>query len=357
MADNNGSFNRYSHVRISLKPHYYFNNDQHNGNQLTTENAIFVLNEIAEKLNIKNYAKLKPTALDFGVNLIPEENDSKDIVTQTLYYKKKPLLFPHSHLPFYKTTFPMGSSPTIGIKMYHKGLQYAQFIHENTLRYETAFKTSRKLESQFGIKTFADLFQFDLYGQLSHYLSNTWQYLLILDEVSENNDLFNPNYYEEKRHFRNGLSIARKEYYKQYGYLRNELKKLLDYALEENNRKMQIPTLIDSLNLHNIEENDIVGICTQQNKVCDVTGIDISMQKDSSKNLFDTGVEFYFYNHPEVYQKLVSKYLTRTKRNADLQTQFRDIAHNIRNAKSNKIHNRKRFEQRNYHPNQLQFQF
>ena len=55
--------------------------------------------------------------------------------------------------------------------------------------------------------------------------------------------------------------------------------------------------------------------------------------------------------------KLKEKYLTNEKKETNLKTQFYYLAHCIRNVKTNIVHNRKRFENRNYNPNQLQFNF
>ena len=55
--------------------------------------------------------------------------------------------------------------------------------------------------------------------------------------------------------------------------------------------------------------------------------------------------------------KLKEKYLNPEKWGVELMDQFYYIAHNVRNEFYNKIHNRKRFEQRNYPKQQLQFNF
>jgi hypothetical protein len=38
---------------------------------------------------------------------------------------------------------------------------------------------------------------------------DSWEYILILDEISKEKEINNPNYYEDKRHFRNGISKAK----------------------------------------------------------------------------------------------------------------------------------------------------
>ena len=81
------------------------------------------------------------------------------------------------------------------------------------------------------------------------------------------------------------------------------------------------------------------------------------MQKKTSKYLCSAGLKYYKENDPETYQKLKEKFLTREKWHLDLPEQFYFIAHNIRNTKTNEYHNRKKFIERNYNVNQLQFNF
>ena len=60
---------------------------------------------------------------------------------------------------------------------------------------------------------------------------------------------------------------------------------------------------------------------------------------------------------PKIFNNLCYQYLTKNKRNIDIDKQIYYIAHNIRNTLTNQYHNRKKFEQRNYPDNQLRFDF
>ena len=73
----------------------------------------------------------------------------------------------------------------------------------------------------------------DILKSVSNYLLKSWNHVLLLDEISEENEINNPNHYEDKRHFRNGISNAKKEYYKTYGNYHREIKKLLEYTIKE----------------------------------------------------------------------------------------------------------------------------
>jgi hypothetical protein len=70
--------------------------------------------------------------------------------------------------------------------------------------------------------------------------------------------------------------------------------------------------------------------------VCQVTNIDISMQKDNSILLSHTGLKHYFKNDKKVFEQIKRRYLSKRWSSADFDTQVKEIAHNIRNANSNK---------------------
>jgi len=76
-----------------------------------------------------------------------------------------------------------------------------------------------------------------------------------------------------------------------------------------------------------------------------------------SKYLCFAGLKYYRENKIELYKDLEKKYLSEKMKVQKIEKQMYYIAHNIRNSKTNSFHNQKRFEKRNYNPNQLQFQF
>ena len=359
--DINNSFIGYRKLDFKLKPHYYFNSDRHNGNMMTINQTIEVLNDIFNKLNIANPTNITSTTLENGLNIIPDMYDAKHIVTQSLYFKTKPLVKVRQDWAYYKTTREYKKNPTIYAKLYHKGedknfaQKYPDEVHPNTFRYELGNSTNNKLIKEFGVNSFKDLFNVDTHARIAEYLLKNWDYVMLLDEINEYSDITNPNYYEDRRHFRNGLNDARKEYYKSHGIWHKEIKRLIEYTQEQQFEKMQIRTLIDSWNLHNDTENDIVQICTE--KKCVITGLNISMQKDDSQFLCFGGLRYYFENNHKIYEELKRIYLRVDKYNLMLEERFYYIAHNIRNTFTNEIHNRRKFEQRNYPKHQLQFQF
>jgi hypothetical protein len=77
-------------------------------------------------------------------------------------------------------------------------------------------------------------------------------------------------------------------------------------------------------------------------KRCPVTGLDISMQPTNSKFLSYTGVKWYYEHDYSTYKKILAHRLHSQWLNKELDLQFREIAHNIRNSDSNPRNNAKR---------------
>lgn len=94
-------------------------------------------------------------------------------------------------------------------------------------------------------------------------------------------------------------------------------------------------------------ENDtlLYSIYSRQSKVrsrtCPVTGLDISMQRGSSKFLCTTGIKFYKNTDSVVWDVLKSR-LTERWIHSSEQIQVREIHHSIRNQYFNQKHNTRR---------------
>ena len=77
-------------------------------------------------------------------------------------------------------------------------------------------------------------------------------------------------------------------------------------------------------------------------KYCPVTGLDISMQPKNSKFLSYTGVRWYYENEFDTFKKVLAPRIQNKWLNKEMELQFREIAHSIRNTDSNPRNNAKR---------------
>lgn len=100
----------------------------------------------------------------------------------------------------------------------------------------------------------------------------------------------------------------------------------------------------------NIEGNNtLINYENSEIKTCEITGLDISMQKDCSMMLSEVGIRYYRENYFFLYKKIIEKHLTKRWVNSDFKIQYYHIAHNIRDVKRNRELKQKRL----YSDNQL----
>lgn len=87
--------------------------------------------------------------------------------------------------------------------------------------------------------------------------------------------------------------------------LKSELLKLLDYEREQFNQLSEIPSR-EQFNHSNIGLNNT----RLEDRICPVTGMDISMQKEGSKLLSNTGLKHLEKTKPKEFKRLQSILLT-----------------------------------------------
>lgn len=374
----------YSSLHIVISPHYHFNNYLHNGNDFTPQQCIKTLIEILQYISIKphDFDALKVVNIEFGLNIIPEI-DIQNLINNILYYKKTPFKIPEPKNQFSKRS---DNTKNKYLKAYAKGLQFAdspQFrINLNTFRFEVKSKKSFNIK-KYGIDDVTDLLKIEIYQRLGQELLNEWDNVLLTnvtpdfstlkpDEVRFIKQANKPNFWKGLiSEHRNKFGNEKRKYYKILtgkNNLHTQIKGQFIDKLISLSKGAYLPseTLVNIKKQCFRKEPPILikgqfAPPQQLNRLCLVTGLSISMQKKTSKYLCSAGLKYYKENEPETYQRLKEKYLTTEKWNLDLTEQIYFIAHNIRNTKTNPNHNprysRKRFEIRNYPPDQLQFNF
>ncbi|HAF28097.1 MAG TPA: hypothetical protein DCG75_03520 [Bacteroidales bacterium] len=91
-----------------------------------------------------------------------------------------------------------------------------------------------------------------------------------------------------------------------------------------------------------IHPKDLKPLLTNPIKRCPVTGLDISMQAKNSKFITVSGIKWYYRYEREIYYQFLAIRLNESSVKKDIETQFRLIAHSIRNAESNPRNNTRR---------------
>ncbi|WP_312206097.1 hypothetical protein [Epilithonimonas hominis] len=383
-AVENGKVVGFCHLEINVSPHYHFNQYRHNGNDFTPLQAISTISDILTYLDVKQreYNELNVCNIEFGLNIIPDV-DTKDLINGLYFYKKTPFTIPDTKKPYFKKT---DATTYKQIKAYAKGLQFLEFpkygINPNTFRFEVKSKQAKNI-CKYGINTATDLLNLESYNRLGQVLLDEWEQVLLINLGLKSNEL-NALKRDEVLFVKNVKSIdfwsglyrvkfARcKDKYHLILGKKNNLHHLIKlqiidklFDLQNVTNSTQKTTINRGILKNDKTTSQLINLENvtdlQNNKVCLVTNLDISMQKKGSKFLCVKGLKYYKENQPETYQKLTEKYLTEKQKGKSFDRQNYFIAHNIRNAKTNLQHNpkysRQRFEKRNYNPNQLQFNF
>lgn len=367
----NLDFTRYENrLEIDGSLHKLFNNGLHNANDFTVFDCIKTINKFCLQFGISPEL-CHVNNLEFGVNVTAPGNVS-DLVKWLRFHHRNPFIkYPKLEQCYFAGT------DYFGVKAYNKTLQFPQYA--NLFRFEGKTRQSKYLVSK-GIKTLKDLTAPDIYRLLSDVILSEWANVLIFDKRTKKGVKFcNTDFWEEIINYnhRNTFTNTKKKYYKLLG--RNGVQNLIYRAIEKKLTLLNEcanSTVYERENLLKPEtekgiktQNSFVQIPTivkvennQQpeptiSRICLVTGLDISMQKKGSEFICSAGLKYYKENDRKIYQRLKEKYLTRKKWSLDLPEQFYFIAHNVRNKFFNGIHSRKRFEVRNYPPDQLQFNF
>jgi len=395
-------------LEILFKPHYYFNDNLHNANEFKIIDCINILQQVQKSINI-DLNVFKVVNIEFGINVqspILIENlitylayhEKNEFVTDTQYrYSKKS----------YKAN-PNGTANTYKIiKAYAKGLQYPDFCDINTFRFEVKSKQSKYIH-RLGINTANDLKTPFAYFNMVNFLEHEFSEVLILD-CSTNFETLNPKeqkkievysnpmqWYKFKNLNRNSFSKNKKIYHDLINKVETNLKKQLEKiifdklenikkganstpeinnfcndAIFEVKKYCAYSTPLTTKNPNELKKqfcinkpfenikkgaNSTILILEYAPKdkeviKCKITGLNISMQKDNSFLISHAGLKFYYQNDFRTFEKIKQKYLSKIWYDAKLETQIKEIAHNIRNTISNQRIKQKRL----YQPQQVNF--
>lgn len=345
----NLTINIYESGKVVIKGslHKFWNNGIHNYNDFHLTNVLNIVDEWVDLFGTE-ILNAKIDNIEFGVNIKPP--------IQTAEILRNVLL--HKRVEFKTGTFKNSNYKECEhkhfyIKIYDKALQYNQL--ENNLRIECKYIRMVEL-NRLGIYSFKDLRKLEIYPELECILIKKWNEVLFIDETIKRkglkekqrdslNNYLNPNYW---------LKIAKNETYK---YNKEEIKYKNIVSKFSDNLQFQISNLINEkwqklTENFKIEKKELAKInhsyiglnIAKTSKSCLITGLPIDMQKEESKFLCTTGVEYYFNNHKDLYFELLYPRLSKRWYNSDQKKQFTEIAHSIRNEYYNPIHNKDRIE-------------
>jgi hypothetical protein len=352
---------------ILFKPHYYFNDNLHNANDFKIVDCINVLNEFKNTFNIE-LTNLKVVNIEFGLNVI-SPIDIKDLIRFLAYHERNEFRT-DTGLAYSKKSSSIDKYGKTNdykiIKAYAKGIHFPNHCNFDTFRFEIKSKQSKYINT-LNVFNLKDLLNSEVYDEMIKTIIKEFKEVLILDcssslyklnpkEQKKINEFLNPLYwYKIINQNRNSFSKNKKIYYNLIGKIENNLKSQLEKIIFDKLKLLKEGAISTSLQEYKkgADSNIIYSrICTNnKTSICNVTGLDISMQKDNSILLSHTGLKYYHHMDKKIFEQIKRKYLSKVWFNSDFQTQIKEIAHNIRNTKSNQSIKQNRI----YQPEQLNF--
>jgi hypothetical protein len=329
--------NRRATIEGSL--HKYWNNGAHNFNDFGINEIAEVRKDLKEIFNI-DFENCILKQLEIGINILPPV-PTKQILRYCLLHKTNEL----------KSTYTKDEGNYIQtknqrhfIKLYDKRIHYQNKgfeIDNDIFRIEKKYSKMIELNRK-GIYNLNDLINYDL----SHFkdeLLKLWNSVLfydwtLLDSTKYKHTYSNKIYWLE----------LLENHYENFKYHKKNLHSIVNK--NPDNIKKQIAELIskkvDLLNCNTTEINPlhirlktVVSQPTKTDKnksICLVTGLNISMQKTNSILLSHTGIRYYQKTDIKVYNEIKRKHLSTKWNDANIETQIKELAHNIRTVNNNR---------------------
>lgn len=204
----NGKLEGFRHVDFCFSPHYIFNGNLHNGNDLKVTDCIKIIEDTFKHLGFvkEDLDHFKVINLEYGLNLLidrPIQNIIDGILfTSTRRFKTRQ----------YSTNKISDTTNYKEVKAYGKGAQFLNFpqynIHPDTFRFEVRSKQTKNIK-KLGIETVADLVKPTIYKNLFQSIINEWELILITNETDE----VSLNKWNRNATIRNKLNNEKKKYY------------------------------------------------------------------------------------------------------------------------------------------------
>lgn len=331
-------------VLIKGSLHKFMNNGIHNYNDFYLSDINFVIEQFAEVFG-KEILTAKIENMEFGLNIEPPIK-ANNVLSNILYHKRNEF----KTGTFRNSNYKEAEHQRYYVKVYDKAKQYDRL--KEILRVECKYVKMVDL-NMIGIYNLADLKKPEIYPELLTILTNNWKQVLFVDETIKISQL-SVKWQKKLYDFQNPLYWKKLADNKKQSYLFNkelaryrELIKKHSDNIQEQIKELIIQkwqNLTDISTSEKIESAKInplyIGLnIAKTPKRCLVTGLDISMQKDSSMFLFITGVQYYFENYKDIYLAVLYPRLSEGWKNQPLKVQFKEIAHSIRNEHNNPKHN------------------
>jgi hypothetical protein len=347
-------------LKINFLPHYYYNDNLHNANDFTVKDCINIILEFKNTFAI-DWEQLKIINVEFGINILSPV-DIKDLITFLTYHNQNEFIrdiqYPYSKKSYLINKRSERPNDYKFLKAYAKGIQFPEYCDINKFRFEIGSHQSKYI-NKLGIFNINDLLKTNIYEIFSENIILEFSKILLLDDKTDLSNLtekeqsqfrqyLNPNFWYriKQDNQRNRFNKEKTKYNKLLDKTGNHIKKQLEKIIFEKLEYLKSGAVsTPHINIKSGAVSSIIynGISTQnKTATCNVTGINISMQKSNSILLSHTGLKYYFKNDKPTFEKIKKRFLSNHWRDSNFETQIKEIAHNIRNANNNRQLKQKR---------------
>jgi len=335
-------------ITISGSLHKYYNAGAHNFNDFNFEAFLNVLNDLKEKFNITPERCILK-CLELGLNITPPK-PTNEILDYCFLHKTKPFEY---HKNSGEGKYKQCVHSQYIVKIYNKALHYKKDFDIKTeiMRFEIKYTKMERL-NKIGVFNLNDISKLG-FKYFENELLTEWQNVLFYDTTinaksKRLSNYQNPIYWTELTQ-----KTTKTNYYKHKRILidftlnysqkiQHQLNKLMSKKIDFlNNRGASF----DTLTIKSIH----APLQLNKDNICIITRVNISMQKDNSILLSHSGLRYYFKNDKKIFEQIKRKYLSKTWVKSDFEKQIKEIAHNIRNHRSNQQIKQNKI----YKPNQL----
>jgi hypothetical protein len=184
-------------LNIKIKPHYYFNNNEHNANDFKASESIIVIKEFIETFNLTlvECKEMKVNGIEYGLNFLLHFNRinyGKEFINflgfhvtnsfvndQDLKYSKKAFSFNRKGK----------ANKYLQIKCYAKGVQCPEYTHKDTIRFEVKSNESKYIKSKIEVNTIDDLLKPKVYILMQKDIIHHIEKVLVCDMNAETKKL------------------------------------------------------------------------------------------------------------------------------------------------------------------------
>ena len=348
-------------VYVNGSLHKFWNSGGHNYNDFDLVSLHQVLAEIQQTFNIKPHQFIL-RQLEIGVNIIPP------YATETILkhcFLHGTQLFKWVHVSDEGKYIQAVHSQYI-IKIYDKARHYRNkgftIEHPEILRFEIKYKKLEKLKKS-SIYTIQDLINYGLQNFVDE-LVNQWRKVLFYDITIKHDsksllNYKNPLYWHELKCRRSAYDKHKRKYKNIVAeYSSNIALKIEDCIRDKgilltqqgatfDQKKKQLRTPSKNIKGTTIDYLSIRSILTPppikyDENICQVTGLNISMQRQDSFLLSHTGLKYYYKTNRKIFNEVKRKFLSDKWIKSGNNDQIKEMAHNIRNKANNRRNKQKR---------------